>query len=163
MPIVPHGFVGPVHEQDLPATSDAVALRLVRRHAPAVTPYDRAFAALGRGDIPELAAALEDARTRRESAGLVIAKLLCRADLSPYRVERLGIRCGQEALSLSFAEASLEGGGRPPPNDSARRIRLGLLHDYAALVLRACGPTWPDGVAPGVVAWALAKVVVGEV
>lgn len=125
-------------------------------------PYDRAFASLARGDIADLDAALEDARTRRESAGLVVATLLCRADLSPYRVERLGVRCGQEAISLALAEASLEGGRRPLPDDPARRVRLGLLHDYAALVLRVCGPSWPEGIPPSVVAWALAQVIVGE-
>ncbi|MBX3468653.1 MAG: hypothetical protein KF878_17400 [Planctomycetes bacterium] len=127
-----------------------------------MTPYDRAFAALACGDVAALAAALEDARSRGESAGLVVATLLCRADLSPYRVEMLGIRCGREALLLALEEAALPGGRRPPADDSARRVRLGLLHDYAALVLRACGPSWPEGVAPGVVAWALAQVVVGD-
>lgn len=127
-----------------------------------MTLYDRAFLALARGDVPDLAAALEDARSRGESAGLVVATLLCRADLSPYRVEMLGVRCGREALLLALDEAALPGGSRPLPDDSARRVRLGLLHDYAAIVLRACEPSWPEGVAPGVVAWALAQVVVGE-
>jgi hypothetical protein len=120
-------------------------------------PYARAFDALARGRIGELAAALEDARSRGERAGLVVAKLLCRADFSPFRVEQLGMRARCEVLALAFEEGALAG-VRPPPADSARRVRLGLLHGYAALVLRACGPEWPVGVEPGVVAWALARV-----
>jgi hypothetical protein len=55
-------------------------------------PYSRAFDALAAGRVTELAAALEDARSKGERAGLVVATLLCRADLSPYRVELLGTR-----------------------------------------------------------------------
>lgn len=122
-------------------------------------PYARAFAALASGDVLDLAAALEDARSHGERAGLVVATLLCRADLSPHRVEVIGVRSRCEVMALAWREAALPVGVRPAPSESARRVELGLLHDYTALVLRACGPTWPVGVAPVVVAWALMKVV----
>lgn len=121
--------------------------------------YTRAFDALAAGDVLNLAAALEDARSRDERAGLVVATLLCRADLSPWRVELLGLRSRYESLALAWREAALPVGARPSPEESARRVGLDLRHDYAALVLRACGPTWPAGVAPVTVAWALLRVV----
>lgn len=115
-----------------------------------------AFDALACGNVAGLAAALEDARSRGRAA-IVVSTLLCRCDLSPRRVEQLGRAWCLENAYLAHAEA-IRGFG-PTPDESADRVRVGLLHGYAALVLRACGPDWPEGVTPGAVAWALARVV----
>ncbi|MCW8139326.1 MAG: hypothetical protein KIT58_10535 [Planctomycetota bacterium] len=86
-----------------------------------------------------------------------MATLLTRTDLSPRRVELLGVAWREEAEAL--ARQQVEGGARLTPDESARRVELGLLHGNAALVLRACGPSWPKGAVPAVVAWSLIRVV----
>lgn len=119
---------------------------------------DRAFDALAAGDVGALAATLDDARSGGRAA-IVLSTLLCRADLSPGRLEPLLRRCRRTIEALARAEVAVPAHSAEEGAVFARRFQLGLLHDAAELVLRACAPKWPEDVAPDAVASALALVV----